>query len=153
MPCLFCEIVGGRERSWPIWSDDGHLAFLSPFPNTEGFTVVVPKKHLSSDLFGLDGADYLALMAATREVGRVLARGLSVGRVAMIGEGLGIDHAHTKLAPLHGVAPGAPWKPIRSTRRDFYVRYEGFVASHDGPPASVEALDRIAKMVRSAGGP
>ncbi|MGV3469642.1 HIT family protein, partial [Limnobacter sp.] len=51
MGCIFCEIVSGQQPSHKIWEDDKYLAFLSIFPNTEGFSVVIPKKHLSSYLF------------------------------------------------------------------------------------------------------
>ena len=39
--CVFCRIVAGQEPAHRIWEDTDHLAFLSIFPNTEGFSVVV----------------------------------------------------------------------------------------------------------------
>ena len=49
--CIFCEIVKKNIPSHTIWEDEKHLAFLSIFPNTEGFTVVIPKKHYPSYAF------------------------------------------------------------------------------------------------------
>jgi histidine triad (HIT) family protein len=43
--CIFCKIVKGKAPAHKIWEDKKHLAFLSIFPNTEGFTVVITKKH------------------------------------------------------------------------------------------------------------
>jgi hypothetical protein len=40
--CIFCQIVTGQAPCHPIWEDDGHLAFLSIFPNTPGFSVLFP---------------------------------------------------------------------------------------------------------------
>ena len=42
-------------------------------------------------------------MAAAKKVAKILERGLSVKRVAMVMEGMGINHAHIKLYPLHGL--------------------------------------------------
>ena len=43
MSCIFCQIVEGKAPCHKIWEDEHHLAFLSIFPNTDGFTVVIPK--------------------------------------------------------------------------------------------------------------
>lgn len=45
MSCIFCDIVAGKAPCHKIWEDDDHLAFLSIFPNTDGFSVVIPKAH------------------------------------------------------------------------------------------------------------
>ena len=44
MKCVFCNIVNGVLPCHKIWEDDEHLAFLSIFPNTKGFSVVITKK-------------------------------------------------------------------------------------------------------------
>ena len=51
--CIFCKIVKGEAPCHKIWEDKNHLAFLSIFPNTEGFSVVVTKKHYPSYVFDL----------------------------------------------------------------------------------------------------
>lgn len=43
--CLFCKIVNGEIPSYKIYEDDEFLAFLDIFPETEGYTVLIPKKH------------------------------------------------------------------------------------------------------------
>ncbi len=48
MTCIFCQIVEGKAPCHKVWEDEHHLAFLSIFPNTDGFTVVIPKKHYPS---------------------------------------------------------------------------------------------------------
>ena len=50
--CIFCKIVRGEAPCHKIWEDEKHLAFLSIFPNTEGFSVVITKKHYPSYAFG-----------------------------------------------------------------------------------------------------
>ncbi|EKE18545.1 MAG: hypothetical protein ACD_9C00301G0007, partial [uncultured bacterium] len=53
MKCVFCEIVSGNMPCHKVWEDENFLAFLSIFPNTEGVTVIIPKKHYSSYVFDL----------------------------------------------------------------------------------------------------
>lgn len=149
--CIFCRIVEGTfSPAWPVWSDDRHVAFLTPFPNTVGFTVVVPRRHMDSHVLALPDDDFHALMAASRAVGRILERAFDVGRAALIVEGMGVNHAHTKLVPLHGVHRGFPWEARLSVRRDFYDLYPGYIASHDGPPADPASLDEAAAKIRAA---
>ncbi|XP_068178518.1 uncharacterized protein [Antennarius striatus] len=66
-PGLFPRIIRGEEPQWRIWEDEGHVAFLTPFPNSPGFTVLVPRRPLTSDIFRLEKADYEALVLASRE--------------------------------------------------------------------------------------
>ncbi len=43
--CIFCKIVKGEIPSYKIYEDSEFLAFLDIFPATEGYTLVIPKKH------------------------------------------------------------------------------------------------------------
>ena len=43
---IFDKIVSGEIPSWKVWEDSKFLAFLTPFPNTKGQTIVVPKKNV-----------------------------------------------------------------------------------------------------------
>ena len=132
--CLFCGIAVGSVASKKIWESNTHLAVLTPFPNTPGFSVLLPKMHLRSDILQLPMEDMFPLMLAAQEVAAILRERLSVVRVGLIFEGYGIDHAHVKLVPMHGI-PSQGWKQIASpeSARVFYEKYPGFIASHDGP--------------------
>jgi diadenosine tetraphosphate (Ap4A) HIT family hydrolase len=46
MGTIFDKIVSGEMKSWTVWEDDQYMAFLTPFPNTPGFTVVIPKQNV-----------------------------------------------------------------------------------------------------------
>lgn len=67
MSCIFCQIVEGKAPCHKIWEDEHHLAFLSIFPNTDGFTVVIPKKHYPSYAFDLPPQALADLMLATQK--------------------------------------------------------------------------------------
>ncbi|XP_065133953.2 uncharacterized protein [Paramisgurnus dabryanus] len=137
---LFPRIIRGEEKHWRIWEDNKHVAFLTPFPNAPGFTVLVPRKPLSSDIFRLDESDYIALIVAARRVSHLLQEGINAHGVALIFEGLEIDYAHAKLIPLVSQPNGI--KP-QAVAPQFCQTYTGYVTSVDGPPISPEDLTEI----------
>ncbi len=67
--CIFCKIVRGELPSHKIWEDETHLAFLTIFPNTEGFSVVIPKEHYDSYLFDLTDEVVTGLVLAAKKGG------------------------------------------------------------------------------------
>jgi histidine triad (HIT) family protein len=147
--CLFCKIVNGEIPSWNVFESEKHLAFLTPFPNTPGFTVVIPKEHLPSAIFSLEPNDYNDLLNTARDIAHIIERGLSCKRVGLVAEGMGVDHAHIKLIPMHGI-PDGPWKPILSNDPQFSEKYEGYLTTHDGPRMSDEELSKIQGLIQSA---
>lgn len=84
MGCIFCDMVAGRAPCHRIWEDEEHLAFLSIYPNTEGFSVVIPKAHHGSYAFEQDDAVLAKLVLATKRVARLLDAAFDdVGRTGM----------------------------------------------------------------------
>ncbi len=149
--CIFCKIVAKEAPSHVVWEDDGHLAFLSIFPNTEGVTVVIPKEHHPSYAFALPDEVLSDLVLATKEVASKIDKALpDVGRCAMVFEGFGVDHVHAKLFPMHGTADMASWKPIESKSDKFFTQYEGYISSHDAARADDAALAELAERIRTA---
>ncbi|XP_068575170.1 uncharacterized protein [Cebidichthys violaceus] len=137
---LFSRVVRGEQQQWRVWEDSEHVAFLTPYPNTPGLTVVVPRKQLPSDIFKLEEADYKALILATYKVAGLLEEGMRARGVALIFEGLEIDYAHVKLIPLLPSPDGT--KPA-ALQPEFFHSYPGYVSSLDGPAADPEALKGI----------
>ncbi|XP_056136728.1 uncharacterized protein LOC130113200 isoform X2 [Lampris incognitus] len=140
-PGLFSRIVRGEEQQWRVWEDEGHVAFLTPFPNSPGLTVLVPRRPLTSDIFRLEKGDYEELALAVKKVSKLLEEGLGAWGVGLIFEGFEIDYAHAKLIPLlpppssdeHDLTPNPP-------PPQFYPIYPGYISSEDGPEASAESL-------------
>lgn len=146
--CLFCRIVRGEEPCHKVWEDENHLAFLSIFPNTEGFSVVITKEHHSSYAFDLSDDVLTGLTLAAKKVGKLLDERLSdVGRTGMIYEGFGVDHVHAKLFPMHGTRQ-SHWKPIKSNVDKFFSNYEGYISSHDGPRVDDVTLGCLADILK-----
>ena len=146
--CVFCKIVSGEAPAHKIWEDKKHLAFLSIFPNTEGFSVVITKEHYPSYAFDLPDKILQGLIVAAKKVCKLLdARLDDVGRTGLIFEGFGVDHVHAKLFPMHGT--NIPeWRPLKSNVGHFFEKYEGYVSSHDYKRADDAWLEKIAKKIR-----
>lgn len=146
--CVFCKIVSGQIPCHKIWQNKKHLAFLSIFPNTPGFTVVVTKKHYPSYAFNLNDRVLCDLVKAAKKVGKLLDKKLAdVGRTGLIFEGFGVDHVHTKLFPMHGTKI-KKWRPIKSNVSIYFKKYQGYISSHDYKRADDKELARLAKKIR-----
>lgn len=148
--CIFCKIGTGKLPSHKIWEDEQYLAFLSIFPNTEGFSVVIPKAHYSSYAFDLPDEVLSGLVLAAKKVGKLLDKALDdVGRTGLIFEGFGVDHIHAKLFPMHGTADMKEWKQLKSNVDKYFEKYEGYISSHDYKREDDEKLASLAAKIRA----
>jgi diadenosine tetraphosphate (Ap4A) HIT family hydrolase len=150
MSCLFCHIVSGKSPCHKIWESADHLAFLSIYPNTDGFTVVIPKKHYTSYAFAQSDQVLSDLILATKQVALLLDKAFDdVARTGMFFEGYGVDHLHSKLFPMHGTGNNSQFQRIESNVDKFYERYEGYLSSHDYKRADDDALNNMAEYIRT----
>jgi histidine triad (HIT) family protein len=153
--CIFCEIAAGRitpRGDGAFYDTPKYLAWLSPFPNTEGFTVVIPKKHFGSDVLAMPDKDLREFVVEAKKVADILTKHFpDVGRVGLMMEGTGIDHAHIKLFPMHGTShmKKGVWKQYASGRSDYFTQYQGYMMSNDGPQADFEKIAALAKKLRA----
>lgn len=147
--CLFCKIVNNEVTSYKIYEDNDYLAFLTPYPNTPGFSVVIPKSHHESYGFNVEEEVLLELIKTAKKVALLIDKGLKTKRTGLIMEGYGINHLHIKLFPMHGIEDG-PWRPILSEDKTFYETYSGMIASNDGPEMSKEELLKISEKIKLA---
>lgn len=147
--CIFCQIAEGSAPSHKIWEDDKHVAFLSIFPNTEGFSVVIPKDHYSSYLFDLPEEVVTDLVLAAGKVAKLLDTAFEdVGRTGMIFEGFGVDHIHAKLFPMHGTKSDE-WVQRKSNVDKYFDSYEGYISSHDYKREDDGKLAALAERIRT----
>ncbi|MEK7151098.1 MAG: HIT family protein [Patescibacteria group bacterium] len=147
--CIFCKIVMGEASAHKIWEDNKHLAFLSIFPNTEGFSVVITKEHYSSYAFDLPDEVLADLVLASKKVARLLDSKLDdIGRTGMIFEGFGVDHVHAKLFPMHGTRSGE-WMAHKSNVKKYFEKYEGYISSHDYERADDQKLAELAEKIKN----
>ncbi|MEM9423462.1 MAG: HIT family protein, partial [Spirochaetota bacterium] len=124
--------------------------FLSIFPNTKGFTVVIPKAHYSSYAFEQPDEVLSHLVLATKKVALLLDKAFAgVARTGMFFEGYGVDHLHSKLAPMHGTGNSSGFQLVESKVNKFFDHYEGYLSSHDYERADDEELSKLAAHIRS----
>jgi diadenosine tetraphosphate (Ap4A) HIT family hydrolase len=135
---LFAKIIRGELEQWRLWESDSHVAFLTPFGNTYGKTVLVPRKHLDSDILSLPDDDYGDLAGAVWEMMEIIIGSrLEVDRVGLIFEGMEVNWAHAKLIPICGDDGRQP------SEQPFTEKYIGSVSSQPGPVANVEDLKDV----------
>ena len=154
--CIFCAIAEGRiETPGAFWGDEQFMAWLAIDPNTEGFTCVIPRQHFGSDVLAMPDEKLEQFILASKKVAKILEGFFpDVGRVGLIMEGTGIDHAHIKLVPMHGTEhlKRGEWRQGPSGKEIWFEKYEGWIASAGGPMADPAKLKELAiKLHESIG--
>lgn len=129
------------------------MAFLTIFPNTEGATVIIPKKHYSSYAFDLDDDVLSDLILYAKIIAKKLDDFFDdVGRTALVFEGFGVDHVHAKLFPMHRTKQSHEnWTPINSSVDKYFDQYEGYISSHDFKREEDSKLAILAEKIRNFG--
>ncbi len=145
---LFEKLADNEIPSWKICENEAHMAFLTPFPNTPGQTVVAPKKNIGDDAFELSDQEYQELLLFSKKVVEQLKSALKVKRVAMVVEGTGVAHVHVKLYPLHGKLAGRT--DMWTSHQEFYPEYIGYITTVEGPKISDKKLDEIQQKILKA---
>ncbi|MDD4995886.1 MAG: HIT domain-containing protein [Patescibacteria group bacterium] len=144
--CIFCKIINGEIPSHKIWENDEFLAILDISPNTKGMTLVMPKKHYNSYAFEMPDDIYQRFMQAGKEVAKLLDKKLKTQRTALVMEGMGVNHAHLKLYPLHGL--GKKFISMEAKEKVFFENYPGYLSTLLGPQADSDELKKLAEKIR-----
>ncbi|HQM16136.1 MAG TPA: HIT family protein [Candidatus Woesebacteria bacterium] len=143
---LFEKIAQNEVPNWKIWEDDQYMAFLTPYPNTLGATVVAPKKNIGADAFEIDEEDYRNLLKVARKIAQGLKHAFHVSRVGLVIEGELVPHVHVKLYPFH--AKSEKDLQIDRPQPQFFPYYPGFITTIDGPKMEEEKLKEIAQHIQ-----
>lgn len=127
--CIFCKIINGEIPAVKIWEDEDFIAILDKFPNTEGQAMVLTKEHFDSKFTEIPDENLKELIITAKKVAKLLEQKLNVKRVAIVIEGLGVNHIHIKLYPLYKLS-------------------EGYITTQIGPEKSAEELNKIAREIK-----
>ncbi len=145
--CLFCKIVAGEIPSTKIFENPDFIAILDLYPNTKGQTVIIPKKHVSSDMLDLNNEDFtyahLGLDTA-KIVAKILKDKLKPSRVALVTEGVFVDHLHLKLFPLYNTEQHSTGI---DSQHVFFESFPGYVTTQGGKMWSREELENLAQKI------
>ena len=146
--CLFCKIVKGEIPSHKIYEDDSVVGILDLFPNTEGQTVVINKKHYPSDFTKMPDDDFRKLLLSAKKLVYVLKQKLEVAKIALVVEGTGVDHIHIKLYPMNGL--DEDFEISESQKTVYYETYPGFIDTRPGEKADDSDLARLANRIKNS---
>ncbi|MGA3021053.1 MAG: HIT domain-containing protein [Candidatus Micrarchaeales archaeon] len=144
--CIFCRIASGEIPAYKIYEDSRYVAFLDMFPNIEGQTLVVPKKHMVSLFSMVDDRNLADFMIVTKKVANLIRRKLGVARVHAVLEGTGINHLHAKLYPTSGLT-NTVFEEIIAGETIYFNKYPGYVTTLMGPKASDFKLRKLQKRI------
>jgi diadenosine tetraphosphate (Ap4A) HIT family hydrolase len=145
---IFDKIVDGSMPSWKVWEDDQYLAFLTPFPNTPGFTVVIPKVNPGDNFLDVNDEVYLGTLEAAKKVAKLLQKAFDVQRVGLVIEGEGVPYLHVKLIPMHGDLQVA--SSFVSDHEEFFESYRGYLTTIKGPKMDDDQLTSIQQKILKA---
>ena len=103
MACLFCKIVNGEIPSLKIYEDEIVFAFLDINPDSDGHTLIIPKKHFVS----LDDIDLNTLNhinKVSKEIKKTLEEKLGCEGMSLLqnnGFVQEVKHYHLHLKPFY----------------------------------------------------
>ena len=103
MDCIFCKIINGEIPCYKVYEDDNVLGFLDVNPNTNGHTLLIPKKHvLDFDEIDLDTLE--KINTAAKKVKKILEDKLKCDGI-IIQQNNGcvqeVKHYHMHLKPIY----------------------------------------------------
>ena len=103
MNCIFCKIVKDEVPSYTIYEDDIVKCFLDVNPDTNGHTLIIPKKHFT-DLYDIDSKTINHIMDIAKYLGKILESKLHTSGLTLIqnnGDVQEVKHFHLHLKPYY----------------------------------------------------
>ncbi len=144
-PTLYDKIIANELPSFKVWEDDNYVAFLTPWPNTPGFTVVTAKQNPGDNYIAVSDEAFSGLLLAAKKVAAGLQKAFNAPRVGLVIEGEGVPHLHVKLIPM---IPADDGSYTHANRSEFFEHYPGYLSTTAGPRMSDEDLAAVqAKIV------
>ena len=148
MSTIFDQIVSGEMKSWTVWEDENYLAFLTPFANTPGHTVVIPKQNPGDYVFGVSSEVRTGLIDTAEKVAHMLEKAFNTTRVGMVFDGTGVAHLHAQLIPMH--ANMSTDKDEATAYRNDHHGLAEHISAQDGPKLDDAELDKIQAQIKAA---
>ena len=103
MDCVFCKIIEGVIPSYKIYEDDVVIAFLDINPDSNGHTLIIPKKHFK-DLDEIDNETLIHIMEVSKKLKKKLEDKLNIDGLTLIqnnGDIQEVKHFHLHLKPFY----------------------------------------------------
>lgn len=103
MDCIFCKIANGEIPTFKVYEDDNVLAFLDANPDSNGHTLIIPKKHYT-DLDDIDLETLSCINKASKKVKKILEEKLKCDGISLLqnnGFVQEVKHYHMHLKPYY----------------------------------------------------
>lgn len=103
MDCIFCKIINGEIPCYKVYEDEFVLAFLDINPDSDGHTLVIPKKHVK-DLDEIDIDLLKHVMESVKKIKKLLESKLDMDGITLIqnnGDIQEVKHFHIHLKPYY----------------------------------------------------
>lgn len=103
MDCIFCKIINGDIPNYTIYEDDIVLCFLDINPDSNGHTLVIPKKHIK-DIMDMDSETFNHILEVVKKIKAKLEDKLNIDGLTLVqNNGLvqEVKHFHLHLKPYY----------------------------------------------------
>lgn len=103
MNCIFCEIIEGKIPSYTLYEDEMVKVFLDVHPDSNGHTLIIPKKHYQ-DLFDIPNDTLIHILEVARKISNLLKEKLNCNGMTLIqnnGDVQEVKHFHLHLKPYY----------------------------------------------------
>ena len=99
--CLFCKIANKKVDAKILYEDEDLMVILDAYPDTDGHTLVIPKKHYE-DIYSIDPEVFLKIFTTGKEKAQTLMNKLNKNSLTFLvnyGDAQAIKHFHLHLLP------------------------------------------------------
>lgn len=103
MNCIFCKIINNEIPSYKIYEDDVVLVFLDVNPDSNGHSLIIPKKHYT-DLNDIPQETLNHIMKIAKNIKKLLEEKLNCDGLTLIqnnGNIQEVKHYHLHLKPYY----------------------------------------------------
>lgn len=107
MDCIFCKIIEGKIPSLKIYEDDVILAFLDINPDSNGHTLIIPKKHYK-DINDIDEKTLCHIYSKAKDIMKLLEKKLNADGFSLLqnnGSVQEVKHYHLHIKPYYSNKP------------------------------------------------
>lgn len=99
--CLFCKIARKEVEAKILYEDDDVMVIMDAYPDTDGHTLVIPKKHYE-DIYSIDREIFLKIIDTGKRYATKLMTTLDKSALTFLvnyGDAQVIKHFHLHLLP------------------------------------------------------
>ena len=103
MDCIFCKIINADIPCLKVYEDDLVLAFLDINPDSDGHTLIIPKKHFT-DLDDIDIPTLTRISEVSKKLKKLLEEKLGCEGISLLqnnGFVQEVKHYHLHLKPYY----------------------------------------------------